>query len=198
MAPSTPPNAPVQTDVPSTNRTLPIRKGVDRSCIADFAVAYLKTKPESCKIFGINVPLFQLVHIPIIVEGKRPPSRDNISSGVESETLKDQVLGYMNWGKQDILDKMPVFFSAYPSSSYVGIAFTGPWWAFTICTPGATESTLRWSKVFAYDNPKHDDALNVIFNAAQNRPDDPQADEDLVKLLDQYEEPDTTILNFVT
>ncbi|KAG9089016.1 hypothetical protein FRC06_001738 [Ceratobasidium sp. 370] len=183
--------------MPLTDRTIPIRQGIDRSRIADFAVAYLETKPGSRSIFGISVPLFQLVRIPIIVEVKRPPPRTDVSSGVESEFLRDRIFGHMELGKRDIVEKMQVFFSAYPSTSYVGMVFTGPWWIFTLCTPGATEATLRWSKAFAYDNPKHDDALNIIFNAAQNHPDNPQADGNLVRLLGQCEEPDVTMLTFV-
>ncbi|KAG8738148.1 hypothetical protein FRC10_007241 [Ceratobasidium sp. 414] len=196
--PSTPPNARTQPDMPSTDRTIPIRQGIDRSRIADFAVAYLETKPGSRSIFGMSVPLFQLVRIPIIVEGKRPPPRTDMSSGVEPELLRDQIFGYMDLGKRDIIEKMPAFFSAYPSTSYVGIVFAGPWWTFTICTPGATETTLRWSKVFAYDSPKHEDALNIIFHAAQNHPDNPQADGSLVGLLEQYADPDVAALTLVT
>ncbi|KAG8738144.1 hypothetical protein FRC10_007237 [Ceratobasidium sp. 414] len=189
MGPSTPPNTGAQADMPSTDRTIPIRQGIDQSRIADFAVAYLKTKPESSTIFGISVPLFQPVHIPIIVEGKRPPPRTNNPSGVEPGTgWKSRLLAYMHLGKRDIIDKRSVFFSAYLSRSYVGIAFSGPWWIFTICIAGAKENTLRWSKAFAYHTPKHDKALNIIFEAAQNHPADPQADRKLVGLLDDYQD----------
>ncbi|KAG8697794.1 hypothetical protein FRC08_006323 [Ceratobasidium sp. 394] len=187
MTPSTPPNAGTQADMPSTNRTIPIRQGIDRSRIADFAVAYLKTRPEFSSIFGIRTPLFQPVYVPIVVEGKRPPPRTQDPSKLQGRWMR-QLLLYMNLGKRDIIEKMTAFFSVYPSRSYVGIAFTGPWWIFTLCTPGAKENTLRWSKAFAYHTPEHDNALNIIFEAAQNHPADPRADEKLMELLDNYED----------
>ncbi|KAG8688846.1 hypothetical protein FRC08_011236 [Ceratobasidium sp. 394] len=197
MAPSTPPNAGTQPDMPSTDHTIPIRQGIDQSRIADFAVGFLKTKPESSDIFGISVPLFEPVHVPIIVEGKRPPPRISKSPRVEpTKGWKNRFLTYMDLGKRDISDKRKVFFSVYPSRSYVGITFSGPWWIFTICIPEVKADTLRWSKAFAYHTPEHDKALNIIFKAAQSHPEDPQADQKLVELLSNYED-EPGVVNFV-
>ncbi|KAG9102385.1 hypothetical protein FS749_004171 [Ceratobasidium sp. UAMH 11750] len=196
LVPATPPRVHTEPDTPPSNRTIPIRTGIDQSRIADFAVAYLKNKSQSCEIFGVKVPLFEVVYVPIIVEAKRPPSRSELFTPESKRLLEDYAATYMEFGKADIATKQSIFFSAYPSRSYVGIAFAGPWWVFTICTPDATVDTLRWSKAFAYHTQLHDDALNVIFKAAQNYPENPQEDVALVRLLERYEEIPEKTLSF--
>ncbi|KAG8739396.1 hypothetical protein FRC10_005662 [Ceratobasidium sp. 414] len=197
LVPTTPPSAHTEPDTPPSNKTIPIRAGIDQSRIADFAVAYLKNKLEFSKIFGIRVPLFEVVYVPIIVEAKRPPSRSEVFAPRPKRLLEEYAGTFMEFGKADIATKQSIFFSAYPSRSYVGIAFAGPWWVFTICTPGATLDTLRWSKAFAYYTQQHDDALDVIFKAAQNHPENPQEDVALVQLLERYEEFAEKTLSFV-
>ncbi|KAG9076612.1 hypothetical protein FRC06_009409 [Ceratobasidium sp. 370] len=195
---TTPPSALIEPDTPPSNKTIPIRAGIDQSRIADFAVAYLKNKLEFSNIFGIQVPLFEVVYVPIIIEAKRPPSRSDVFASQPKRQLEEYASTFMEFAKADIATKQSIFFSAYPSCSYVGIAFAGPWWVFTICTPGATLDTLRWSKAFAYYTQQHDDALDVIFKAAQNRPENPQEDVALAQLLEHYEETAEKTLSFVT
>ncbi|KAG9090673.1 hypothetical protein FRC06_000936 [Ceratobasidium sp. 370] len=197
LAPATPPGAGPDPDTPPTNKTIPIRPGIDQSRIADFAVAFLKNKPEFSEIFGIQVPRFEVVYVPIVVEAKRPPSRLEVFAP-RPKRLEEYARAFMEIGKGDIATKRSIFFSAYPSSSYVGIAFTGPWWVFTICTPAATLGRLRWSKAFGYYTQRHDDALDIIFKAAQKHPENPQEDAALVQLLERYEETAQDTLSFVT
>ncbi|KAG8736252.1 hypothetical protein FRC10_009544 [Ceratobasidium sp. 414] len=191
LAPTTPPNSCTTPEIPLTDRTIPIRQGIDRTRIADFAVAYLKAKPEGIRmIFDIEVPLLDVFHIPIIVEGKRPPSREVYIS--KPEVWPDFIRRNLDEAKDDIYIKQSVFFGAYPSRSYIGIAFSGPWWAFTICTRESPQA-LRWSKAFAYHTQAHQDAFDVIFRTAQDHPGNPQEDRQLIELLNQYEETEDTL-----
>jgi hypothetical protein len=141
---------------------------------------------ESRMIYGFQVQEFKVVNVPFVVEGKRPPSRSNIL--FEQKPLEALVDQFMGQGKTDIGDKMPYFFSAHPSDSYIGIAYSGPWWAFTICTPGATTGNLRWSKAFVYHSHQSELAMSTLFNAAQNFPQSPQKDLELLALLTEFEE----------
>ncbi|QRV92031.1 hypothetical protein RhiJN_20049 [Ceratobasidium sp. AG-Ba] len=123
-----------------------------RSRIADFAVGYFKidkTASGSCNLYDIQVPFLSAVQVTIIIEGKRPPSRKN----PQSKSLPERVMESFSHAKADIAKKAQVFFDAFPSNSFVGIAFSGPWWIFTICIPGASLKNLRWSKAFAYHTP---------------------------------------------
>jgi hypothetical protein len=182
----TPQAARGKAEEPSSNETVAILPGPDRTRIADFAVAYLVPGLKSRLIYGIQVIELEIVNVPIIIEGKRPPSRSNSSVGKGS--LENRVAEFMSQGKADIARKMPFFFNAHPSDSYVGIAFAGPWWSFTICTPDAIKNDLRWSKAFYYYSHHNKSALSTIFDAAQNFPADPQKDPKLCALLNDFEE----------
>jgi hypothetical protein len=186
LVPNTPQNPRARPEEPSSNATVSIPPGPDRTRISDFAVAYLVSGQKSRMIYGFRVPRFRIVNVPIVVEAKRPPSRSSPLYG--QGAFERRVAHFMDEGKADIGKKMSYLFEAHPSDSYIGIAFTGSWWAFTICTPNAMRENLRWSKAFFYHSYQHECAMRTIFDAAENCPKNPQEHPELVELLNRFEE----------
>ncbi|QRV77204.1 hypothetical protein RhiJN_05219 [Ceratobasidium sp. AG-Ba] len=178
--PVTPSKKRLPIKTPGTKETIRFRQGIDRARIADFAVGYFKIKEGSQNIYGIPVPLLEPAYIPIIVEGKRPPSRRT----APIQALEEHILNQLAIAKLDITRKSSVFFSTSPNLSYIGIAFAGCWWCFTICVRGVDMKVVAWSKVFTYLNPpEHEAALDIIIHAAQNYPDNPEGDQRLLEFL---------------
>ncbi|KAH7332686.1 hypothetical protein B0J17DRAFT_722203 [Rhizoctonia solani] len=76
------------------------------------------------KIYRTRIVDFVVVYL----EGKRLPSHE--ASGAEFER---ELNGLLQLGRKDIDTKRPFFFEVYPCISFVGIAFAGPYWQFSIC-----------------------------------------------------------------
>ncbi|KAG8729390.1 hypothetical protein FRC11_008863 [Ceratobasidium sp. 423] len=152
-----------------------------RTRIVDFAVVYLlRDQKELVKIDRDELHGFRQIKVPIVVEGKRSPALEAPGAEFERELLALLVLAQV-----DIDRKRLFFFEAYPCISFIGIAFAGSYWTFTICESNSLE-WLSWSKPISMESDAHAFVLDVIFTASEDLPENPGGHTELQEILTKH------------
>lgn len=179
-APVTPPRN-VQNKPPKkigTDGSQPAKRNVDRYFLVDYALlalsaAHKDAMPPTKNLMGFTDISAACDSIPVVIELKAAIKRESDPKR-NAQVFGDRIRYKLREGLDDILLKhKAVFRSNATQVSMVGIAISGPWWAFTILNKNDPAPVL--SQAFVCCSVWHNTLLSTIFDAAAQSPADPCA-----------------------